>query len=346
MADRSADTAIGADHLLGKVTDVHAHIGVSIGAYARHEFPYCQSLEGLYYRHLANRVDCGVVFPFSPDLYFDIPALARAGTMVPAAEPLSAVPYESENRLLLTEVYEFCPEYRDRFLPFVCADPERDIPGQIGALRVLDGQFPIYGIKISGVSCQSKLAGLLGSGRPVLEFAAKRDLPLLLHVTVHPQERYSQVSDALAIAERYPGLRFCLAHCLGSHRAYLERAAAMPNVWVDTAALKIQVQLVHENSPITATPDDRFDWPYDDHRKVMRELVERFPDTIVWGSDSPAYSYICRRQQAPGVVTEFRLKANYEDERAALDALPETARWQASSTNTIAFLFGTDQLRS
>lgn len=340
MADRAAKRTICASHLLDKVTDVHAHVGASIGAYARHEFPYCQSLEGLYYRHLANRVDYGVVFPFSADLYFDIPTLARLGLMIPSDQPLSATPYERENRLLFTEVFTFCPEYRARFLPFVCADPERDIPGQIDALQALELEFPIYGIKISAVGCQSRLAGLLGVGQPLLTFAAERDLPLLFHVTVHPQEHYSQVSDALKIAERHPELRFCLAHCLGFDQACLERAAAAPNVWVDTSALKIQVQLAHENSLITALPADRFDWPYDDHRQIMRQLLEHYPETIVWGSDSPAYSYICRRQQAPGVVTEFRLKANYEDERAALDALPEIARRQASSTNTIAFLFG------
>lgn len=207
-------------------------------------------------------------------------------------------------------------------------------------MTALADQYPVYGIKVSGVGCQSSLRGLLGVGRPLLAFAEKRDLPLLFHVTVHPEERYSQVSDALDIAARHSGLRFCLAHCLGFSRALLEQAALLPNVWVDTAALKIQVQLAHENSSITAPPEDRFDWPYHDHRQVMRALAQRYPSTLVWGSDSPAYAYICRRQQAPGVVTEFRLKARYEDERAALDALPEAARRQVASENTIAFLFG------
>ena len=37
---------------------------------------------------------------------------------------------------------------------------------------------------------------------------------------------------------------------------------------------------------------------------------------------------------------EFRLKATYEDEKAALDALPPTLRDRACAANAVAFLFG------
>lgn len=335
-----AERHIHVQDLQDRVIDVHAHVGVDIRAYANAEFPYCQSVEGLYYRHKANGVDYGVVFPLSPHLYFDIPHLARTGTMVPATDPLSSVPYERENRMLLTEVFRFCPEYRHRILPFVSVDPARDIPGQLRTLCSLEQEFPIYGIKVSPVGCQSMVTGLLKEGEALLVFAAERNLPLLLHVTVHREEQFSQVSDAIQIAGHHPELRFCLAHCVGLNREYLELAAAAPNVWVDTSALKIQVQLAYENSPVVAQPDERFDWNYGDHTEVLQELMARFPETVVWGSDSPAYAYICRRLQGSGSYQEFRLKANYEDEKAALDALAPDARRRACSTNSIAFLFG------
>ena len=328
------------EDLAGKVTDIHAHVGVSIGAYARLEFPYCQSLEGLYYRQKVNGVDYSVAFPSSPSLYFDIPTLVEEGKLVPSDRPLSSAPYERENRMLFTEIFRFCPEYRDRFLPFVCVDPIRAVAGQLKALCELEQEFPIYGIKVVPVGCQSKVTGLLEEGEAFLDFAKERNLPLLFHVTVHPEEQFSQVSDTFKIIERRPELRFCLAHCVGLNREFLERANAAPNAWVDTSALKIQVQLAHENSPVMAPPSERFDWDYSDHTKVMRELLEHFPRTIVWGSDSPAYSYICRRLQAPGSYVEFRLKANYEDEKAALDALPPDVRERACAANSIAFLFG------
>jgi predicted TIM-barrel fold metal-dependent hydrolase len=342
-ADPKGIRRLGPGDLAGRVIDIHAHLGLSMKAYALCEYPYCQSIEGLYYRQKASGVDLSVVFPFAPDLYFDLPTLVRKGRMVPARRPLGGAPYEGENRMVFAEVHRFCPEWSDRFLPFVSMDPGRAVKKQLAALRRLAAEYPIYGIKISPVLCQSPVTSLLEGGAALLDFAAELDLPLLLHAAVSPGERYSQVSDAFRVIERRPELRFCLAHCVGLSREFLERADAAPNVWVDTSALKIQVQAAHENQSFMAPPGERFDWDYSDHRVVMRELLSRFPKTIVWGSDSPAYTYIVRRLQGPGVWQDFRLKGTYEEEKAALDALPADLREAAGSRNAIAFLFGTGQ---
>jgi len=327
--------------LAGQVIDIHAHVGISIKAYAATEFPYCQSVEGLIYRQRENGVQASVVFPFSADLYFDLPTLINAGRCEPAAAPLSPAPYEQENRMLMTEVFDFCPEHSSTLLPFVSVDPLHDVPGQLAALSLLEQNYSIYGIKISPVACQAPVTCLLSEGAPLLDFAAARDLPLLFHVTTHPEERFSQLADTFEVVERHPELRFCLAHCLGFSLEFLGRAAAAPHVWVDTAALKIQTQLANENSPITALPADRPDLDYSDHTRVLQQLVNRYPKTIIWGSDSPYYSFISRRMQAPGQYSEFRLKATYEDEKAALDALSGKAYWQVCNANSRRFLFGT-----
>ena len=240
----------------------------------------------------------------------------------------------------MREVFVFCPELTPRFLPFVCMDPGRDVDGQLRALHKLEQEYPIYGIKISPVICQSKVTHLLDKGRGLLEFARERDLPLLFHTTVDPQEGYSHATDVFRVIEEVPDLRVCLAHCIACHRQFLERADALPNVWVDTSALKIQVQCVYEESPVMASPEARFPSDYSDHTRVMCSLAEAFPDTMIWGTDAPAYSYICRRQQAEGVIAEFRLKATYDDERAALDALPPELRRKVSNSNTLRWLFG------
>jgi len=337
-----AGSRIGPQALAGKLIDVHAHVGLSLKAYANSEYPYAQSLEGLYYRQKANGVDYGVVFTYTPELYFSLPALLRRGRMKPdCGRPRGATaPYALENRLLYQEIFRFCPELKDRFLPFVSVDPVRKIREQLAALEELAEQYPIYGIKVSPVLCQSRVTGLLGQGGLLLDFAGRHDLPVLIHVTVSPMERFSQAADAFRVAERHPELRFCLAHCIGFHREYLEKAAALPNVWVDTSALKIQVQAAGEGQEFMARPGERFDWDYADHLSVMKSLVERFPDTILWGSDSPCYSYIVRRLQGPGSFHEFRLKGTYEQEKAALDALAPELRRKVASANTAAFLFG------
>jgi hypothetical protein len=325
--------------LAGKVIDGHSHAGVSLKAYALMEYPYAQTVEGLYHQQLAGGVDANVVFPFTADLYFE-PERLLEGRLVPAARPLSPVPYGTENRLLLREVHDYCPELARRFLPFVCIDPARAVREQVAELGKLAREYPVYGIKVNPVGCQSRAAELLGPGAALLDLAEERGLPLLLHVTTLPGEGYSQAADVFKIIERRPRLRFCLAHGLLFHRGYLERADAAPNVWVDTAAMKIQVELMRGEIGKALPASEFLDADYSDHLAVMRALCGRFPETIIWGTDSPAYSWICRRQQGEGLYREFRLKAAYADEIAALRALAPELQRRVSGANPLDFLFG------
>jgi Amidohydrolase len=325
--------------LVGTVIDAHSHIGIALREAAQIKFPYCASIEDLAYRQKANGVDVSVVFPTGPDLFFDLPTLIETGRKVPAAHPISRAPYERENRLLLTDVFRFCPEHSSRFLPFVSVDPGRLVGEQIAILRELEQEFPIYGVKIAPVATQTKVTELLRQGELFFEFFAARNWPILFHVAVSQGEEFSQAPDTFRVIERHPELRYCLAHCIGFHRQYLEWANALPNVWVDTAALKIQVELAYQNSPLMALSPDRLECAFSDHTDVMRELVERFPKTIVWGTDSPYHSYITRRLQGEGVYAEFRLKGTYEQEKAALDALTPEQQSQ-NNANALAFLFG------
>jgi predicted TIM-barrel fold metal-dependent hydrolase len=325
--------------LTGKVVDVHAHIGLNIKAFAETGFPYCSSAEDLFYRQTANGVDCSVVFPITPELFFDIPHYAKTGKLVPALNPLSKAPYAQENRMLLYDVFRFCPERASHFLPFVSVDPGRMIQEQLASLRELEEEFPIYGLKISPVACQTKVTKLLEEGEIFLEFAHERNWPILFHVTADPREEFSGAEDTFKVVERHPELRYCLAHALCLHRGYLDRAAATPNVWVDTAALKIMVQLIRANDPPILALSDRLECDYQDHLKVMQMLVQRYPQTIVWGSDTPYHSYITRRLQGDGYYYEFRLKGTYEQEKAALDILSPEERRQLA-TNALDFIFG------
>ena len=325
--------------LTGKTIDIHSHAGIQVREAAQISFPYCASIEDLAYRQKANGVHASVVFPTGPDLFFDLPTLIRTGRKVPAARPFSRTPYERENRLLLTDVFHFCPEHSGRFLPFISVDPGRLVQEQIAILHELEAEFPIYGVKIAPVSTQTRVTELLGPGEAFFDFFAARDWPILFHVAVSQGEEYSQAADTLAVIERHPELRYCLAHCIGFHRELLERADTLPNVWVDTSALKIQVELAHQDSPLMAPIPDRIECDFSDHIEVMRGLVGRFPKTIIWGTDSPYHSYITRRMQGEGVFAEFRLKGTYEQEKAALDALTPEQQSQ-NNVNALAFLFG------
>ena len=329
-----AEKHLRREDLVGKVIDAHSHIGIALREAAQIDFPYCSSAEDLAYRHKANGVDFGVVFPISPALYYDLPTIIETGELRPAARPISRVPYERENRLLLTDVYRFCPEHSHQFLPFISVDPgrliaeaDREPAGTRAGVCHLRRQDPPVDGAIEG-------ARLLDVGAPLLEFFAARNWPILFHATTDPTDPFSQAADILLVAERHPELRFCLAHCICCHQESLERAAALPNTYVDTAALKIQVELFcAEKSPAM------LDLDYIDHTRVFQELVERYPTTMLWASDSPFHSYITRRLQGEGVYREFRLKGTYEEEKAAFDALTPSQRAQVSE-NTVRFLFG------
>jgi predicted TIM-barrel fold metal-dependent hydrolase len=325
--------------LVGKTIDIHAHAGIQVREAAQINFPYCASVEDLAYRQRANGVDVSVVFPSGPDLFFDLPTFIETGRAAPAAKPVSPAPYERENRLLLTDVFRFCPEHSGRFLPFISVDPGRLIGEQLAFLRELEEEFPIYGVKIAPVSTQTRVTELLGPGEAFFEFFAARNWPVLFHVAVSRGEEFSQAADTFKVIERHPELRYCLAHCIGFHREFLERADALPNVWVDTSALKIQVELAYQDSPLMALPPDRIECDFSHHIAVMRVLVERFPRTIIWGTDAPYHSYITRRLQGEGVYAEFRLKGTYEQEKAALDALTPAQQTQ-NNANALTFLFG------
>lgn len=327
------------EDLENKIIDIHSHVGISQRLYSRLEYPYGQSVEGLYYRQKAVGVDVNVIFPLSPDLYFD-PAAYAEGEMVPAEHPLSPVPYGTENRMVMQEVFRYCAEHKDRFIPFVSVDPGRDVAGQMRHLEELEKEFPIYGIKIVAVSCQSPLINLLGPGAAVLDFARERNIPFLFHMSSNVKEQYGSPKDTFSIIEKNPDLRFCLAHGLNFDKHYLSRAGEMHNVWVDTSAIKIQVELYRREVPGIRPPEDRFETDFNDYKQAVADLVNAYPETIIWGSDAPAYTYFCRRKQGEGNYTLYSLKGTYEDEMAALKALPPEHQTAVSNSNSLNFLFG------
>ncbi|MCX7705772.1 MAG: amidohydrolase [bacterium] len=330
--------------LKGKIIDAHSHAGVSIKAYMNMEYPYAATIEGIAFRQERFGIDVNIVFPHSPDLFFDPLYLKRGICKVPE-KPVSRAPYEIENELLLKEIYEFCPEYEGRFIPFISVDPKRAIKQQVKNILKLEKKYKIFGIKIVPVVCQASILGLLGEGKEILELAREKNWPITLHTTVHKEETFSHARLNFKVIEKHPEIRFCLAHCIGFDKNYLEMADTMKNVWVDTSALTIQVQLAQQNHPIVAQKKDRLDADYTDHKKVIRALVDAFPETIIWGTDTPAYSYIAKRKQGTGKnsFVEIWLKATYKDEVDALKSLPDALMMKVSNKNTLSFLLGLDE---
>ena len=232
--------------LKGKVIDCHNHIGVSIKAYACLEYPYAETVESLYCKQQSAGVDVSIIFPFTPDLHFNLRSLISKGINISDRKPFSEVPFGLENNLIMYELSRFNPEYRENFIPFVSADPMRKIDAQIKYLESLEKKYPIYGIKINPTSSQSRIDSLLKKGEPLLKYARERNIPFLFHTSPSTDDYYSYVGDSLKVIEKNPDVRFILAHAIVFHKGFLDIADSMPNVWVDTAALKIQVDLFNK----------------------------------------------------------------------------------------------------
>lgn len=76
--------------------------------------------------------------------------------------------------------------------------------------------------------------------RQILRLAAEWKVPVSLHVTGPASRRYpgrveTPLEDFIRLAREFPATRFILAHW-GGGLAWSPEAAALPNVWFDTAA--------------------------------------------------------------------------------------------------------------
>jgi predicted TIM-barrel fold metal-dependent hydrolase len=327
---------LSSKQLAGKIIDVHTHVGIGATSYVAGSYPYCQSVESLLCRLNMYGIDCAVTFPFGEALMNDVCQSLSQDKRIDSHSTPSGAPYAVENRLLCDEVYAKAPGAAGRILPFLNADPGRHIRKQLKEMQAISEEFPIYGIKIAGVAVHSSHKHLMDKAEGIVRFAEERNIPILLHSTAYKDDRFCFNGINLAVAKKFPKVRFCLAHCLGFDREHLKQADKLANVWVDSAAMKIQV----EAEDIMAPPERRYKSDYTDHTKVFADLAKSFPKTMLWGSDSPAYSYITKRRYPDGSIVDFKLEGTYAMEAAVIDALPESKRYQIASKNTRHFLFG------
>lgn len=298
--------------------------------YLRGFFPYSQQLTGLVKSGRAAGITHWMIFPFISNLSLDIAEMRKGNIVYPGLE---AVPFEWENRRMLEEIYQLFPEEGRSAIPFVIVDPFRAPQAQAAALRKLKQDHPFYGIKLQTTVLESPIKSLLGEGKVLLELAAEWDVPLLIHSSVLPSDLWAQASDILDVAEATPEVRFCLAHSLRYDRVQLDRLAGTPNAWFDCSAHRIHCQLAVENHPSVAPPERRFASDYSDPSQVLRDLAECYPQKLMWGSDSPAYSFV---GTFGGI--RYELASTYEEEVACLTSLPTAMQQQVSVTNTLEFL--------
>lgn len=309
--------------------DNHNHIGVELISYLRSDFPYAQMLPQLVSDGTAAGITDWIVFPMVTNLSLGIEGMRRGEVTTFGA--LDSVPYAWENQRLLQEVYLLFPQQADHIFPLVMADPLRRPAEQVAALRHLRTEHPdwrFYGIKIQSTILQAPIKELLGAGRVLLDLSEEWDLPLLIHSSVHSDDPWAQASDILDIAEAHPQIRFCVAHSCRFDKPCLDRLATLPNTWFDCSAHGIHCEIAVRDWPQVAPPSRRFPTDYTRPEIVLRDLAGAYPDHLIWGSDSPYYSFA---DQASGLS----LFSTYAAEAACLDFLQEDIQRKVSWDNTL-----------
>ena len=308
--------------------DNHVHVGVDPLFYRNGWMPYCLDLPRLMGETADRGIDRWVVFPFVSYVALDMSAM-RAGRIELAQGDEADVTYRFENRRLLNDLARLEPHQRGNFLPFLIADPGRQPSEQVREWETLGRSHRVHGIKIQATIIQSPITALLKEGSCMLDFAAERNLPLLIHSSIDPADRWSQCEDILRVVESRPAVRFVLAHSCRFHKASLDRVAATPNAWFDCSAHIIHCRCAVNELPAVARPSERFASDFSSPARVLSDLFECYPDKLIWGSDAPFYSYEDERIQ---------LRSSYREEVGVLDALSPEAQDRVSRANTLAWL--------
>lgn len=311
--------------------DCHTHVGVDQWFYLNGYFPYGTDFRTLVEQGARHGVQRLLVFPCVS--YFGWEGLKVLPA--PTEEDDFSVPYAYENRRMLSEIFDLTSDYADRAIPFAIVDPGRQQHEQSTALRTLKKRYPIRGLKIQATVIQSPIRRLLDDGSCLLELAAEWNIPVLIHSSIAPSDIWSQTFDIMDVAERWPQVRFCLAHSCRFHLPSLERAQFLANVWIDCSAHGIHCDAAVANLEVVASPSTRLACDYRSPAKVMSALYELIPDKLIWGSDAPFYSYAASHNG-----TMLSLISTYDREVEALSALSLNARAAVVKENTVRFLEG------
>jgi predicted TIM-barrel fold metal-dependent hydrolase len=316
------------------ILDCHNHIGISFNNYvATASYPYSMSIEDLLVRMDFLGIDNSVVFPFESSYYPLLGEKERLNT--PAA---SSFPYEKENRNLMTEVFEIFPDYSHRFIAFAMFDPTNETAKQTELLEELYEKYPLCGLKTVTTYIQAFVKDFLKSDNKIRDFAIDKKLPLTFHCSWVDNDPWANVFDVLEIAKSLPELNFALAHTARFSQKALDMAADLPNCFVDISAFKIHCDLAVMKSPVVATGVDGFQADYADPASALAKLAETYPDTIIWGTDTPYHYFAQKFLDENGEIQDSRLMAPYDCEIKILCAIPEEAKRRISFTNTMKYL--------
>ena len=311
--------------------DCHNHIGADLLFYLHGDFPYAQQLVQMQQEGGPLGITNWIVFPFVSYAAMDVTKFRAGG--IGFGNGLETVPYAFENRRLLEECHRLFPDEGRKTLPFVMVDPLRKTDEQAAELVKLRSEYRFHGIKLQTTIIQTDIKRLTHEGRVFLDLAREWDVPFLIHSSVAESDIWAQAHDILDVAEANPDIRFCAAHSCRYDKECLDRVQTLPNAWFDNSAHCIHCVGAVDDLPYIAPRGRRFDSDYTDPARVIADLAAAYPAKLMWGSDSPFYSYAAAIN---GQVV--KLISTYEREVTALKACGSEVVARIAGTNTLNFL--------
>jgi predicted TIM-barrel fold metal-dependent hydrolase len=320
--------------------DSHTHVGISRKFYLQKGYPYALSLEDLLIRMDVLGIDYNVVFPFVDSVFYKE---ELRSSVIETTDKYCQFPYEMENANLLNEINEVFKDSRQKVLPFLMFDPSRETERQAAFMKELAEKYPVYGLKTATTYIQAFINDLENKGKAILDFVRKNNLPIIFHSAVHPDDPWASVYDIVDFAERHPDIRVCIAHSARFVEPVLEKAAKLNNCFVDLSAFIIHCELARQDSPAVAEQSKRFSGDYHNPLSVMTDLAKTYPDTLIWGSDTPFYYWIQKYYSADGTLIEDNLRCSFNEEKKLLDELAEDIKYKIAYENSLRFIFGDEE---
>lgn len=321
------------------VIDAHTHVGISPKFFYKFGYPYALSFQDLVIRMEMLSIDHSIVFPSGDSAFY---INDDNSPKIKTTTRYCNFPYELENKNLLNEIYEIFPEYSQKAIPFLMFDPSRKAKSQADLIEELSEKYPVFGLKTATTYIQAFVNDLETKGKPILDLARKRQFPITFHSSAHPMDPWASANDIVAFAERHSDIRVCIAHACRFLEPVLEKADKLSNCFVDFSAFIIHCKLAEQNSQSVAPDDRRFNAEYKDPLSVMKKLAETYPDTMLWGTDTPYSFWIQKFYTADGKLVEDRLDCGYREESQLLMNLPNDIKTKIAYSNSMRYIFGAE----
>lgn len=260
--------------------DVHAHIG-GVDPYEKQvgRGPGPGTAEEFNEFLEEFSIEDGLAYPMAFSAFFDGTTMEQEIMDTTGEMP---APYYDENRNLLESV-----EGYDRLYPVLFFSTGHH--DNIDDVRHLAENHPeVKALKVHPKSSHSDLGEMHDS--EILDISREYELPIISHLESDnwpdrgegfDLRGYSSPERLLSLAEANPDINFQGAHLANFSESFLEAVSELDNVYVDCSPPVMLTQLKGHMA------SDALDLDYDNPARALDQLVEKYPNTILYGSDYP-----------------------------------------------------------